>query len=543
MAGAAAAFRLRRSLSLSYALLSHLPTTSRCLASSFYRRRHIHGSPSLVESGTERAEVYWDGLEEEFGCNDWMVTMRFGDENRPREEMVERYLTTLASVVGSHCDLTVIVFHLQGFMSIVGWFRALPGYSPPLFSVEEAKKRMYYYTTASYTAFYAKIDDKTSKKLKGMPGVLSVLPNSLGFQVRNEVEDSAHMVQSKSGSGNLLELEEENGGSREEVKSLSNSDLEQQNKNDLEQDTHSKFLHLLKKDTAYQSKEAIDIINENVIDEVIEKSLFSCITKEVKTKSDREQHNKINWKQETCTESLNVKKDAQNRPKSASKEVIDIVDEDVIDEVNFWKTSVIAYVLGERVTYETMLRFVKVKLKNVTTPEVLHHAKGFYILKFETEEDRKAMLEIPRRFFRSKPLVLQPWEPALDIDKVIIYQYPTWVRFPDLKLQFWGDKVLNKIASKIGVPLRIDEATIAKKILSYARVRIAVDLSKEPVKEVTLKCPNGEMVKQQVTYERLLQKCPKCEVWDLADVHQCRVDQEPPTSRFSKDVNGEIKVD
>ncbi|GAB2283531.1 hypothetical protein Dimus_039608 [Dionaea muscipula] len=421
------------------------------------RHRYFHSTPPSLASLNLGEEPDPDaGLDEEFGCNDWLITVKFPDDPRPSsEDMVETYLQILAKVVGS---------------------------------VEEAKKRMYYYGTASYTAFYAKIDEETSKKLKGMPGVVSVLPNSYSFQVKKEDEGLTQIVQDRSGSGQLPK----NNGTGQEANDVSNSGTVLRSEEDCEQKSGSELLEM---------KQDVEI------------------------------------KQKRGSELLQVKQDVEIELKSAdmatSEEAIDILDEDVSDEVRFWKTSLIGYVLGEQVSYGAMVRYVERKWNNVTPPQIMPHEKGVFIFRFEREEDKRAILKTRSRFFHSKLLILRPWNPDLDINKVCIDQFPTWVRFPDLKLHFWGDKVLNKLASKIGVPICIDRLTAEKKILSFARVLVDLDLSKDPVKEITLKCPNGQIVQQKVVYEKLPHRCANCNVWVLVE-HKCEVVQKVEKPGFSK---------
>lgn len=68
------------------------------------------------------------------------------DATKPsEEEMINSYVKTLASVVGSE---------------------------------EEAKKKIYSVCTTTYTGFGALISEELSYKVKGLPGVLWVLPDS-----------------------------------------------------------------------------------------------------------------------------------------------------------------------------------------------------------------------------------------------------------------------------------------------------------------------------------------------------------------------------
>ncbi|CAL9131029.1 unnamed protein product [Musa textilis] len=87
------------------------------------------------------------------GCdyNHWLIVMEFPKDPAPtREQMIETYLNTLATVLGS-------------------WLSC---------HMEEAKKNMYAFSTTTYTGFQCTVSEETSEKFKGLPGVLWVLPDS-----------------------------------------------------------------------------------------------------------------------------------------------------------------------------------------------------------------------------------------------------------------------------------------------------------------------------------------------------------------------------
>ncbi|GMH08288.1 hypothetical protein Nepgr_010128 [Nepenthes gracilis] len=82
------------------------------------------------------------------GCDyeHWLIVMEFTNDPKPSdEEMINSYVKTLAQVVGSE---------------------------------EEAKKKIYSVCTTTYTGFGALISEELSYKVKGLPGVLWVLPDS-----------------------------------------------------------------------------------------------------------------------------------------------------------------------------------------------------------------------------------------------------------------------------------------------------------------------------------------------------------------------------
>ncbi|XP_047337899.1 multiple organellar RNA editing factor 3, mitochondrial [Impatiens glandulifera] len=82
------------------------------------------------------------------GCDyeHWLIVMEFPTDPKPtEEEMINSYVKILAEVVGSE---------------------------------EEAKKKIYSVCTTTYTGFGALISEELSFKVKGLPGVLWVLPDS-----------------------------------------------------------------------------------------------------------------------------------------------------------------------------------------------------------------------------------------------------------------------------------------------------------------------------------------------------------------------------
>nr|ACF87463.1 unknown [Zea mays] len=99
-----------------------------------------------TDYGTDDSKISPDEILFE-GCdyNHWLITMDFPDPKPSREEMIETYLQTLAKVVGSY---------------------------------EEAKKRMYAFSTTTYVGFQAVMTEEMSEKFRGLPGVVFILPDS-----------------------------------------------------------------------------------------------------------------------------------------------------------------------------------------------------------------------------------------------------------------------------------------------------------------------------------------------------------------------------
>ncbi|CAO2842792.1 unnamed protein product [Amaranthus hypochondriacus] len=141
-------------------LLSRQPTTPRS-----WRWNHSNPSKNLAikaaidgdysakrssnNNGEHRETIMLPGCD----YNHWLIVMEFPKDPAPtREQMIDTYLETLATVLGS---------------------------------MEEAKKNMYAFSTTTYTGFQCTVDEETSEKFKGLPGVLWVLPDSY-IDVKNK---------------------------------------------------------------------------------------------------------------------------------------------------------------------------------------------------------------------------------------------------------------------------------------------------------------------------------------------------------------------
>uniref|UniRef100_A0A0E0DHX3 MORF/ORRM1/DAG-like MORF domain-containing protein n=1 Tax=Oryza meridionalis TaxID=40149 RepID=A0A0E0DHX3_9ORYZ len=114
----------------------------RCMA----RRPESSYSPLRSGQGGDRAPTEMAPLFPGCDYEHWLIVMdKPGGEGATKQQMIDCYIQTLAKVVGSE---------------------------------EEAKKKIYNVSCERYFGFGCEIDEETSNKLEGLPGVLFVLPDS-----------------------------------------------------------------------------------------------------------------------------------------------------------------------------------------------------------------------------------------------------------------------------------------------------------------------------------------------------------------------------
>ncbi|ESQ51068.1 hypothetical protein EUTSA_v10022834mg [Eutrema salsugineum] len=138
----------RRSSPTLFHAVGFIPTSSR-LTTIRTRMDRSGGSYSPIKSGSNFSDRPPTEMAPLFpGCDyeHWLIVMdKPGGENANRQQMIDCYVQTLAKIVGSE---------------------------------EEAKTKIYNVSCERYFGFGCEIDEETSNKLEGIPGVLFVLPDS-----------------------------------------------------------------------------------------------------------------------------------------------------------------------------------------------------------------------------------------------------------------------------------------------------------------------------------------------------------------------------
>lgn len=70
-----------------------------------------------------------------------------------------------------------------------------------------------------------------------------------------------------------------------------------------------------------------------------------------------------------------------------------------------------------------------------------------------------------------------------------------------LPMNYWGHNSLSRMASAIGIPIYVDECTVKKTRVSFPRMLIEVNITKELYLEIVVMDPNGRKFKQIVKYD------------------------------------------
>ncbi|KAK4371170.1 hypothetical protein RND71_010645 [Anisodus tanguticus] len=170
------------------------------------------------------------------------------------------------------------------------------------------------------------------------------------------------------------------------------------------------------------------------------------------------------------------------------------------DEIAYWRTSVVCYLLGSNPPQSVMEGFFNRIWKRKGVDKISQINRGVFLVRFHQEEDRDEVVEEGVQIFDKKPIVVKQWKPDVDVSKETVDKVPVWIRLVGLEVKYWGKSALTKIASLVGQPLRVDKATSQER-LTYARLLVEIPLNQEYLSAVRFENEYGTIMQQLVEYE------------------------------------------
>lgn len=137
----------------------------------------------------------------------------------------------------------------------------------------------------------------------------------------------------------------------------------------------------------------------------------------------------------------------------------------------------------------------------------------FKFIFFKCYDSLNSVLERAPWHMANRPLVLKKWHPNFSLLKEDLRSVPLWVKLHGVPLEYWTPVGLSHIASAVGKPLHTDKLTASKKRISFARICVEVEASKELPKDFYIQCENGDWITILVEYDWKPQVCTHCKVF------------------------------
>ncbi|XP_006601654.1 uncharacterized protein LOC114391698 [Glycine soja] len=152
-----------------------------------------------------------------------------------------------------------------------------------------------------------------------------------------------------------------------------------------------------------------------------------------------------------------------------------------------WQDALVVKLLGKNIGFQAMKDHLTRIWKLVAGFDILDIGNHFYMVKFDTTEDRQKVIEGGPWMIFDHYLTIQTWtpdfiSPTAKIDKTMV-----WVRFPSLNLIYYDENILLALARAIGTPIKVDSNTLDVRRGHFARICVQIDLNKPVVGKVGLK--------------------------------------------------------
>ncbi|XP_019260681.1 PREDICTED: uncharacterized protein LOC109238650 [Nicotiana attenuata] len=180
---------------------------------------------------------------------------------------------------------------------------------------------------------------------------------------------------------------------------------------------------------------------------------------------------------------------------------VELCKEEIEEETQKWKLALILYVVGGSPTIGAMERYIASVWNFVAKPKAYFHNDGYFVVRFNSIEDRDEVLYLGPHMLNNMPIIVKMWSGDFDFNKEVLQTIPVWVKYPNLPLNCWGKRSLSRISSGLGIPLYADARTTQVDRISYARVLVEMDVTKELPGSIKVTDPNGREFIQEIAYD------------------------------------------
>ena len=117
---------------------------------------------------------------------------------------------------------------------------------------------------------------------------------------------------------------------------------------------------------------------------------------------------------------------------SAKSPIVIIESNDIQDEVEYWSSAVVCYVLGANGDGWFFRRI----LGQLGIEKTVMVGKGMFIVRFDSVESCLKVTIEGFQFFDQKPLITRMWDLDMPLDKDYIQRVPIWIKLPGLALKY-----------------------------------------------------------------------------------------------------------
>ncbi|XP_024964497.1 uncharacterized protein LOC112504774 [Cynara cardunculus var. scolymus] len=182
-----------------------------------------------------------------------------------------------------------------------------------------------------------------------------------------------------------------------------------------------------------------------------------------------------------------------------------------------------SYFLGPRLPFPIVLRAVQNAWAKFGLKDAMVNDLGYFFFRFNDNGGCNQVAESSPLMIRGRPLFVSTWDPSKGLTKPEHTSFPLWIKFYNIPLVAFNREGISRIASAVGVPLRLDACTAstcdkAWGRTNFAKVLVDVWAVGEIQKQIEVVIPrlsgDGEdVIKIVMEYDWVPSQCSKCKVF------------------------------
>ncbi|CAL1356026.1 unnamed protein product [Linum trigynum] len=170
-----------------------------------------------------------------------------------------------------------------------------------------------------------------------------------------------------------------------------------------------------------------------------------------------------------------------------------------------WRSALIVKVLGRSFPFPVISKRLESLWAKCGVLQISSLSYGFYAVRFTSQMDYERAAAGGPWMIGEHYITIRPWRRNFNPKLAEVASTMVWAKLPDLPREFINREAVERIASKIGRPIRVDRATQTGDRGRFARVSVEVDLTKPLLSQYKI-----EGITYYVEFEGLHNICTEC---------------------------------
>ncbi|GAV90749.1 DUF4283 domain-containing protein [Cephalotus follicularis] len=158
-----------------------------------------------------------------------------------------------------------------------------------------------------------------------------------------------------------------------------------------------------------------------------------------------------------------------------------------------WEPALVGFFVGKKIPFWSLHSALNKKWSDAGKFSIHIAENGIFVFKCESVEVRNWILDNGPWDVWGVHLALRLWERDLPPISSGFSKITVWVKLMNIPMEYWKTKGLNHLASILGTPLYMDQATEAKQMISFTRICVEVNADRHFQDVIKSKRRSGDM--------------------------------------------------